>query len=61
MAQTVSNPDPGPQESRGTGTVASVDKNKRKTGYREDAQIRTTDNPNSPEALIRVVNDGRLT
>jgi len=64
MSQTANNPDPGTGvevDKRGTGTVATVDKNMRKTGYRPDAQVTATENSNAPNSLIRTVSDPRLT
>lgn len=61
MAQTANNPDPGRTfDTRGVGVTAGVDKNQRKTGYRPDAQMQSSDNSVDPNALVRVANDPRL-
>ena len=62
MSQTALNPAPGTSvfDDRGVGTIAGVDKNQRKTGYRADAVMSGTDNSNDPEKLIRTVTDPRL-
>ncbi len=61
MAQKATNPEPGRTfDTRGIGTVASVDSAQRKTGYRPDARLESTDNSHDPDALVRVANDPRL-
>lgn len=61
MAQTAQNPEPGRTfDTRGVGVTAGVDKNMRKTGYRPDAEMNSTDNSLDPNKLVRVANDPRL-
>lgn len=62
MAQTVMNPEPGRTfDTRGVSATAGVDKSQRKTGYRPDAQMNTTDNSQDPNSLVRMASDPRLT
>lgn len=61
MAQKAMNPEPGRNfDTRGVGTTANVDPAARKTGYRPDAELSSTDNSQDPETLVRVTNDPRL-
>lgn len=62
MAQKAVNPEPGRNfDTRGVGTTANVDPAARKTGYRPDAEVASTDNPQDPDSLVRVANDPRVT
>lgn len=61
MAQKAVNPVPGRTfDDRGVSATAVVNKGMRKTGYRADANMATTQNSQDPDALVRVANDPRL-
>lgn len=61
MAQKANGPEPGRTfDTRGVGSTASVDPSMRKTGYRPDAQMNSTDNSQDPDVLIRTAQDPRL-